>query len=78
MSSLWRKWYKVDELQAEVRELKKELKEQKDSTPLSLTMALKVLKDENDLLKAKLEIPTKQAYESMDNREFLGKQENQI
>lgn len=63
MSSLWKKWYKVDELKAEIADLKKQLS------------AIKAI---NGTLKKQLEIKPKQAYESMENREFLAKEENQI
>jgi len=62
MSSLWKKWYKVDELKGEVADLKKQL------------AAIKAI---NGTLKKQLETPTKQAYQSMEHRDFLSKVENQ-
>ena len=66
MSQLWRKWYKVDELHTEIRNLKKRVKE---------------LESDNRMLNLKAltgDYPHhQQAYESMENREFLSKPENQ-
>ncbi len=61
MSNL-REFYKVDELKAEIAELKKQLS------------AIKAIKGNGE---KKLELPVRQAYESMKNREFLSKEENQ-
>lgn len=69
MSSLWKKWYKVDELKVEIADLKKRVKQAEMDS-----MNLSNIKEE---LEAKLELPVRQAYESMKNREFLSLPENQ-